>query len=227
MRVAVLSALQAIVLAALIVPVAHADEQGAASFDGLEKIKKSKADEAYVRPDVDFSTYKRLRILEPEVAFAKNWERDINRDATRAGTGSRVRGSDMERIKAGMAEIFLEVFTQELEKAGYAIVEESADDVLVLKPAIIDLFVTAPDLRSSTTRTTTYVASAGSARLYIEFYDSVTGQILARAVDFKRAREWGQFQWATSVTNRREARILVQRWATMLVERLDEIHQGK
>lgn len=227
MRVALLSALQAIILAALIVPVAYADEQGAASFDGLEKVKKSKADEAYVRPDADFSAYKRFRIVEPEVAFAKNWERDVSRSANRGGTGSRVTDSDMERIKAGMAEIFLEVFTQELEKAGYAIVEESADDVLVLKPAIIDLFVTAPDLRSSTTRSTNYVASAGSARLYIEFYDSVTGQILARAVDFKRAREWGQFQWATSVSNRREARSLVQRWAKMLVERLDEIHESK
>lgn len=227
MRVALLSALQAIVLAALIMPVAHADEGSAASFDGLEKVKKSKADEAYVRPDVDFSTYKRFRIIEPEVAFAKNWERDINRSATRGGTGSRVKDSDMERIKAGMAEIFLEVFTQELEKAGYAIVEESADDVLVLKPAIIDLFVTAPDLRSSTTRSNNYVASAGSARLYIEFYDSVSGQILARAVDFKRAREWGNFQWANSVSNRQEARNLVRRWATMLVERLEEIHESK
>ena len=227
MRVAVLSALQAIVLAVLIVPVAYADDQGAASFDGLEKVKKSKADEAYVRPGVDFSTYKRFRIVEPEVAFAKNWERDVSRSSTRGGTGSRVTDSDIERIKAGMAEIFLEVFTQELEKAGFEIVEESAEDVMVLHPAIIDLFVTAPDLRSSPTRTTSYVASAGSARLYIEFHDSVTGQILARAVDFKRAREWGNFQWANSVSNRQEARTLVRRWATMLVDRLEEIHESK
>ena len=98
---------------------------------------------------------------------------------------------------------------------------------MVLHPAIIDLFVTAPDLRSSPTRTTSYVASAGSARLYIEFHDSVTGQILARAVDFKRAREWGNFQWANSVSNRQEARTLVRRWATMLVDRLEEIHESK
>ncbi len=67
------------------------------------------------------------------------------------------------------------------------------------------------------------MTSAGSARLYIEFYDSVTGDVLARAVDFKRARERSQFQWATSVSNRQEVREIVRRWANMLVEASDEV----
>ncbi len=196
----------------------QAQEPASDTFDGLIRVEDSKADEAFRRPDVDYSIYKRFMILEPAVAFAKDWEREMNRRST-----TRIRPSDMERIQNGLAEIFLEVFTQELEKAGYPVVEEEAEDVMTLRPAIIDLRVTAPDVATSG-RDRSYVTSAGSARLYIEFYDSVSGQILARAVDFKKAPDWGQFRWATSVSNRQEARKLIRRWATMLVERLDEVH---
>jgi len=106
------------------------------------------------------------------------------------------------------------------------VVEEPGDDVLLLRPAIVDLWVTAPDV-ASPGRSRTYVANAGSARLYIEFYDSVTGDIIARAVDFKRARERSQFQWATPAMNRQEARDIVRRWAKMLVEASDEVRSAK
>jgi len=203
----------------LVAPLAMAaDEPPEVTHDGLVLVKDSKADVAYRLPDADFSVYHRVMILEPGVAFRKNWERDYNRNAVR-----RVTDRDMERIKTGMAELFLEVFTEELDKGGYPVVEEPGDDVLLLKPAIINLDVTAPDL-NSTGRNRSYVASAGSATLYIEIYDSVTGQILARAADFKEAQDWGTFQWATSTSNRREARLILRKWADMLVARLDEVH---
>ena len=217
MRAIVKAAVAAVMLAGLVAAPAQGQEAGAESFDGLELKAKSKADQVWVLPEADFSGYSRFMIAEPVVAFASDWQRKMNRSAT-----TRVRPADMERIQAGMAEIFLEVFTQELEKAGYAVVEEADDDVLLLRPAIVDLWVSAPDV-ASPGRSRNYVTSAGSARLYIEFYDSVTGDILARAVDFKRARERSQFQWATSVSNRQEVREIVRRWANMLVEASDEV----
>lgn len=218
MRILDFLASAGIITACVLGSSALAEEGADESFDGLVAVEKPQADQAFVRPGVDFSVYERFMILEPAVAFARDWQRDMSRGPG----GVRIRDADMERIQAGMAEIFLEVFTQELEQAGYAVVEEEGDDVMLLRPAIIDLRVNAPDV-PSTARSRSYVTSAGSARLYIEFYDSVSGQILARAVDYKRARDWGQFQWATSVSNRQEARKLVRRWATMLVQRLDEI----
>jgi len=195
-----------------------ADEPPDVTHDGLVLVKDSKADLAYRLPDADFSVYQRVMILEPGVAFRKNWERDYNRNSVK-----RVTDRDMERIKAGMAELFLEVFTEELEKAGIPLADEPADDVVLLRPAIINLDVTAPDL-NTTGRSSAYVTSAGSATLYIEFYDSVTGQILARVADSKRAKDWGTFQWATSASNRREARTIIRQWADMLVQRFKEIH---
>ena len=126
----------------------------------------------------------------------------------------------------GMKELFLEVFTDELQEGGYPVVEEPGENVMILRPAIIDLVVTAPDLPSAN-RTRSYSTSAGSAGLYIEFFDSTSGQILARVVDYQRARETVNFQWSTSASNRAEARTVLRKWAGMLVDRLDEIHKNE
>lgn len=199
-----------------------ADEWPAETHEGLHLVEGSKATAAYVLPGADFSVYKRIALIEPGVAFRKNWQRDTNRDLMEG----RVRDSDMERIKTDMAALFLEVFKEELEKGGYAVVDEAASDVMIVRPAIINLDVTAPDLRTAGA-SKNYVTSAGSASLYVEIYDSVTGQILARALDHQRARDWGYWQWATAATNRAEGRNIVRKWAQMLVTRLDEIHGEK
>jgi Protein of unknown function (DUF3313) len=198
---------------------AMAQDDTDSSFDGLVQVEDSQADAAYVLPEADFSGYDSFIIIEPAVAFRKNWQRDFNRQSAQR----RITDDDMERIMDGMKELFLEVFTDELEEAGYPIVQEPGDNVMILRPAIIDLDVAAPDIPSAG-RTRSYTTSAGSAGLYIEFYDSVTAQILARVVDYKRARDTGTFQWSSSVSNRAEARAVLRRWARMLVDRLDEIH---
>jgi hypothetical protein len=127
-------------------------------------------------------------------------------------------------MKTAMSELFLEVFTEELEDGGYAVVDAPGESVMIIRPAIIDLDVAAPDLPTAG-RVDSYVTSAGSAGLYAEFFDSVTAQILGRVVDYKAARDRGTFQWATSASNRAEARLVLRSWATMLVNRLDEIRE--
>jgi hypothetical protein len=159
-------------------------------------------------------------ILEPEVAFRRNWQRDVNRGVR--SPAQRVTTQDVEGIKSQMSELFLEVFTQELANGGFEIVEEPGEDVLILRPAIINLDVTAPNTQSAN-RNRVYVANAGSASLFIELYDSLTGQILARAVDSRAARTSAGFQWATSVTNRSEARNALRTWARTLVDSLNEV----
>jgi hypothetical protein len=60
--------------------------------------------------------------------------------------------------------------------------------------------------------------------LVIELYDSVSNEILARAIDRRRARNVGNIQWTTSGTNRVAARKILGRWANLLVSRLDDVH---
>lgn len=196
------------------------DEVPETTHDGLELVEGTKLDAVYRLPGADFSVYNRVAILECAVAFRKNWQRDQNRD--RRGS-TRISQDDMDRIKAALSEEFSKVFTEELEKGGYDVVDSGGEDVLVLRPAIINLDVTAPDVLEPG-RTRTFAATAGQMTLYMEVYDSVTSAILGRAVDAQSAWSTGRVQISNRVTNKAEADRILRRWATILVGKLDSIH---
>jgi hypothetical protein len=195
-----------------------ADDDASTTFDGLVRIEDASVAKAYIDPEVDFSVFERVMILEPGVAFRKNWRRDQNR-----ARSQRVTSRDMERIKTDVAALFKTVFTERLEAdGGYEIVDQADYDVLLLRPAIIDLDVSVPDTMRQG-RSVTLSASTGGATLYIELYDSVTGDIVGRAADRRFSRDaHGMVAWSSRVTNTAEARRLFQRWADTLVSFLDK-----
>jgi hypothetical protein len=115
------------------------------------------------------------------------------------------------------------VFAEELtQNGGYEISDESAEDVMRITPRIVDLDVYAPDTRSSPGRTMSYTEQAGRMTLQLDIYDSVTGDLIAKTSDRQEAPRRGYMQWTTSVTNRAEARRMIERWAREFRERLDE-----
>ena len=63
--------------------------------------------------------------------------------------------------------------------------------------------------------------------LYVEFYDSETNQILARAADRRAANHIDGVELSSSVSNTADALRLLQHWADLLVNRLNEIHGKK
>ena len=192
-----------------------AEDPPEVSFDGLRRVEDSKLALVYAIPDVDLSGYSKVGIMEVEVAFKKNWRREQRG----------VRKSDMERIKRNVAETFRSVFVEELEAGGYEIVDQTGEDVLVVRPAILDLVVNAPNTMSSTV-TRTYVTSAGAATALIELYDSVTGAILVRAIDRRNVRNFGTGFSSNSVTNTADARRIIKIWAVTLREALDTVRSG-
>ena len=188
------------------------------SFDNLSRIKDARVAMAYIDPEADFSVFQRVAILDPMVAFRANWQRDQNR-----GTRTRrVRAADMERIKTSVADLFKEVFIEVLEADdGYEIVDVTGDDVIVLRPAIIDLDITAPDAMSSG-RNRTWTATTGAATLYLELFDSVSGKIIGRAADRRSARRAGGMMTVSNrVTNTVEARRMFRSWAEKFRDFLD------
>lgn len=186
------------------------------TFDNLVPVTGASVAAAYINPDADFSVFRRVAILEPYVAFRSNWQRDQNRSSR-----SRVTNRDMQRIKEDVATIFERVFTERLEAAGYEVVDAGGDDVLLLRPAIINLDVSAPDTPTGG-RSRTYTATAGAATLYIQMFDSVSGEILGRAADRRTARRPGSLlTWSNSVTNRADASRVMGQWADILVAFLD------
>ncbi len=200
---------------------ALAQEAEGISFDGLKHVDDSVVYMAYIDPEADFSVFKSVMILDPFVSFTSNWQRDQNRNRRR-----NIRTSDMERIKTDTANLFRDVFTEQLEAAGYEIVTQADYDVLLLRPAIIDLNISAPDIRTAG-RSTTFTATAGAATLYIELFDSVSGTIIGRAADRKAARNTASMSWSNRVTNRAEASRMFRGWANTLIAFLDKHYTKK
>jgi len=185
--------------------------------DGLHRVEGTKLAIVYAEPDADLSQYQRINMADVYVAFKKNWEREQNRKFS-----NRVSSNQMESIKSDVAELFRAVFTETLEKGGYELVNEAAEDVLIVKPAIINLDVKAPDNRSAT-NVRTFSESAGEMTLYLELYDSVTGDLIAKALDPQADRDRGYMQWQNRVTNRAAARRIMQTWADIMKDGLDEV----
>ena len=207
---------------------AHQDLQAAdddipdVTHDGLQRLVDSNAAIAYLKPDADLSVYDRFMIVDCYVAFKKDWQKDRNRN--QRSLSSQVTDKDMERMRNDMAEAFREVFIEELtENDGYELVDAPAGGVLLIRPAIIDLDASAPDVQSAG-RSTTFVDSAGAATLFIELYDSVSGEILARAIDRKADRSHGRMEWSNRTSNRADAKRILRTWAGWLRERMDEVH---
>ncbi len=189
-----------------------AEDEAATTWDGLVMLEETDVYAAFIDPDADFGVFRRVALIQPYVAFRSNWQRDQNRSRSR-----NVRASDVERIKEDVADLFTDVFTERLEAAGYEVVNYADEDVLVVRPAVIDLDVTAPDTRNAG-RSRTYTATTGAATLFVELFDSMSGDLIGRATDRRTAgRARGFAMQSNRVTNRADARREFRVWADQLI----------
>lgn len=190
------------------------------SHDGLHLVPDTKLALVYIKPGADFSIYQRMVLLDCAVAFKKNWQRDQNRSDP-----FRVSKQDMDEIRAKLAELFGEVMRNELSENGRIPLVDAADeDVLILRPAIVDLDISAPaaaDMGAG--RSYTLATSSGAMTLYMEFFDGATGEIIARIADREAAPDKGRMMWQNSVTNRADAERIIRRWAVTLREGLERV----
>ena len=213
-----LSRLSWLVIYGLVTTVATASELPETTHDGLVLQEDAEVGAAYVRPGASLAPYGRLLLLDCYVAFSKDWQKAHNRDAI--SLGQRVSADDMAEIKEKMAAEFRKIFTEELaEEGGFAIVEAVAPDVLILRPAIINLNPVAPDV-GSPHWSHTLVTSVGQMTLFLELYDGPTGEIIARILDPESGDRGGMAMEANRATNKRETDRILRDWADQLREAL-------
>jgi len=204
-------------LACVFASVAVTKEKPPENWDGLERRKVKGLDNVYVRPNVVFTPYKSVMLDATAVEFAKNWEKSQD-------FRNRPTADDMQKIRDKLAELMRERFTKELVDHGYTVVPAAAEDTMLVRTAIIDLFINAPDLPDPGI-TRSYTTSAGSMTLVLEARDGPTGQLLARAVDGQSDDHMGgTMMWTNSVTNTADARRIIDIWAKKLRESLDRIN---
>jgi len=188
-------------------------------WDGLQRVASKRFDLAYLQPGADFRSYSKVIVEPTEVAFHKNWRRDYN-SGTR-DLGGRVSERDIqEALKQGVAA-GTDIFINAWRKGGYTIVDTPGPDVLKVRTGVVNIFVSAPDVRTSA-RSYTFSEEAGHATLVVELRDSQTNALLGRAVDQKVAGDNTRGQ-RTSVSNRGDFRDLVETWANDSVRGMNEL----
>jgi len=202
------------------VPILAKDKLPETTKDGLQLQKDTKLAAVYLKPGETLEGYDKVSITDVYVSFKKNWQRNYNEDVM--GLDGRVTDRDMETIKKRLATEFKAVFTKELQdKGGYEVVDTTDTDVMVLRPAIINLVVNAPDLsRAGMGRT--FVASAGEMTLYMELYDSLTSAKIAEVIDAQAVGDYGIGHAGNRVTNKADFDRVLAKWADILRKHLDE-----
>ena len=217
--VPVLAAFGLLVTSALAVEtgLASSHEMPKTTHDGLVLQPDTKLRAVYLKPGASLAGYDKVALVDCFVSFKKNWQRENNK---KASFENRVSDKDMDDIKKRVAKEFKEVFTKELEAGGFPVVDTAASDVLVVRPAIVNLVVAAPDTMSSG-MSRSFAPSAGEMTLYMELYDSVSNDIIARVIDPQADRGIGGP--ANRVTNKAAADRLLSMWAETLRNHLSAV----
>lgn len=192
----------------------------AVSHDGLHLMPDTKLRAVYMKPGADLSQYDKVKLLDAYVAFRKHWKREHNEDEP---FDMRVSDKDMKKISDRVQKEFAKEFTKVLStKGGHQVVTEGGEGVLILRPAIMNLDITAPDIMTAG-MSQTFVASAGSMTLYLELYDGKTNAIIARIIDPEAADDVGIAQVANRVTNTADFDRVLRRWAELLNKHLTHV----
>lgn len=213
--------LAAVCLAVVVIgastPVADAASPPKA-WDNLVLVKSKRLKHVYLHPQADFRHYTKVMFDPTEVSFRKDWVRDYN--MTHKGA-KRLTEEHAEEVKKEVSTGFGEIFAKTYREAGYQVVNAPGPDVLRVRTAVVNLYITAPDVMTAG-RSRTYSSEAGEAALILEARNSQTGDLLGRAVDARAVGDSRPYL-RNSVTNRADFRQVFQTWANASVKGLNEL----
>ncbi len=155
------------------------------------------------------------------VEFRENWARDQQQLNSYT-----IKESDKERVKTNMADLLEAVLKRSLSKREtYTLTDASGVDVLRFTPSITKLDIYAPDFMRA------YVGheltdAQGSMVLVLEISDSVSGKLLASAVQKQRDGEGGYFESTSRGTNKTAFRRMMRNWSDWLFAMLEKVRAG-
>jgi hypothetical protein len=185
------------------------------TYDGLAKVKGSKAKAAWMRPDFSLDGYSKIMLIGAGIEY-----RPVKR-VPRAGPSTAwqfpLTEEQQERLRSVVSEAFKTALAQS-EK--FTIVDQPGPDTLAIWGGLVDVVSYVPP--DAVGRSNIYLSAVGEATLVIEIRDSESNAVLVRIIDRKAAQSPGIAQRSTSVTNWSEVQQLARTWATQLRDGLDE-----
>jgi len=179
-------------------------------WDGLARVPAKSADYLFLQPGADFRSYNAI-VLDPvEVSFRKGWQKDIN--DSRSGL-SKVSDAQIRRVIDKAQGQLRSTFEKKFQQAGLRIVPAPSPNAVRVFVGIANVSVEAPEMRG---RNSSYSSSAGRAVLVIEVRDSLSGELLGRAVDHGYAGDsLTGATWRTAASNWSDFGHLFDEWATI------------
>ena len=137
-----------------------------------------------------------------------------------AGFSSQLTNADVRTGITTASAAFNKYFGQEFAKAGYTVVSAPGADVLHVSVSVMNVEVSAPDTQASIGMT--FTADAGQGALVVEARDSLTNQLLGRAIDRQLAGDTGPAM-RTRASNMGDFEQMFQDWAKVSVQGLAEL----
>lgn len=183
-------------------------------YEGLKLQSETRRTSTFIKPGVALSNYKALQIADVSVEFNERWLKNYNRD--QKSLSSRLKDKDLNAIRTRFAKQFSKSFSQDLELNGnYQIVQDAAENTLLIKPAIVDLMINAP-YKQTATSNYKMVRVAGRATLALELYDAATGELIGKVINKKETRDHQQLFRTNHVVNNAEFIPVYKSWARNL-----------
>lgn len=189
------------------------------TFDDLFRIDNAAFQEAWADPDADWQRYD--QIIAGDAFFEFRAVKKTN-GTTRANSSQDEFWID-EKSRAKLKDEVSAAFSEELAKSDrFTVAEAPKSNVLVIRGGLHDIVSRIPPDRVG--RNEIYLTSVGEATLVLEIVDSLSGEVLFRAVDRRAAeRAGGQAIRSNTVTNWAEVRRLARGWGAKLRTGLDSL----
>jgi hypothetical protein len=179
--------------------------------EGLETVPSRNIDIVQVRPGADFSTYRGVLLREPELDY-------------RTPDRAQQQFALSQEQKDGFQDYIAEIFASELgQMASPVLVDATGPDVLELQVRLTDITATVPPRSAGPAgRVSIALRAVGDVTLVLEFSDSESGELLARAIDQKAIEGVAIAKEGELVTRWEDVEAIVKRWARLTRQGLEE-----
>jgi phenylpyruvate tautomerase PptA (4-oxalocrotonate tautomerase family) len=219
-KIAVIAAVT-IVAGCAVEPTIQTGPNAETTFDGLVRVDNARFAGAWVDPDVDLKQY--TKIIPGGAEFEFRNVQKMSASAARRSNENEFWISDTNKQR--LIDTVTEVFTEELQKSeSFTVTDEPAPDALIIIGGLHDIVSQVPP--EDVGRSEVWLRSVGEATLVIELRDSLSNEVVYRAVERRAAENVGnQMIRANTATTWAEVRRWARRWAVRLREGLDSVHE--
>lgn len=194
----------------------YEERQSLIAVDGHE------LDEAWILPGADLSHYRKLQLQPATLSFDPAWQREYNRSAK--SPTRRLSNTQVAQIQERTLRDFDAVFAEQLRAAGFDLVSEGGPDVLVLQPALSELWLNDPGVEGIG-RSEIFVKRAGQGTLTLLLRDGSSGQLLGATVDHRPTRDHNVIRRSSPVFTQTDLRELFAVWGKGIAGDLPQLHQ--